>query len=69
MAIDGAPVASRVDTGGVPDDISVGHWEGPAFASAGDLSSCSPFGLPSPNQLKLPPAHRAWDDPAACNMM
>lgn len=42
MAIDGAPVASRVDTGGVPDDISVGHWEGPAFASAGDRSILNP---------------------------
>lgn len=55
MAIDGAPVASRVDTGGVPDDISVGHWEGPAFASAGDRSQFMlPIRSPLSQSIKAP---------------
>lgn len=63
MATGGASRASRVGTRGALSD-SDGNWEGPFFASAGELSSLrirSPF----PNQLKLLQTDRPRDDPAA----
>lgn len=46
MATGCASRASRVGTRGALSD-SDGNWEGPFFASAGEFSSLSVFGLPS----------------------
>lgn len=54
MAFAGAPRASRwalvLSSRGALNGISDGHWEGPFFAFAEDLSAPSPVSLPSPNQ-------------------
>lgn len=54
MTIAGVPRASRwalvLSSSGDFNGISDGHWEGPFFAFAENLSATSPVSLPSPNQ-------------------